>query len=56
MKQFTCTSPEGRPLGTYDEGLALSAVPTATDSLLVQWCPVGGTFADSDGFTWERIE
>lgn len=56
MKQFMCTMPTGQLRGPFDEGLALSTVSTATDSLLVQWCPVGGTFEDSDGFVWERIE
>lgn len=60
MKQFMCFRNNesydkvyGEPL---DEGLALAAVSTATDSLLVQWCPVGRAFVDSDGFMWVRME
>lgn len=55
MKQFQVMNPSSYDTRILDEGLALSMVSTATDSLLLQWCPVGGQFIDYDGFEWERL-
>jgi hypothetical protein len=58
VKQFICTNDALTPnfkSDPWDEGMALSTVSTATDSLLVQWCPVGASFEDSDGYTWTRL-
>lgn len=55
MKQFEVHSPHTGRTEVLDEGLALSMVSTATDSLLIQWCPEGRSFVDSDGFSWVRL-
>lgn len=43
-------------MGPLDESTALTLMPTANDSLLLLWCPVGQSFTDSDGYFWSRVQ